>query len=310
MVQNISIACDATFGAGSENFGTVTGNVTFQNGSANSGTVTGNAVFEGNAENKAGATVTGNSTFDHSAVNNGTVSGSVTVLGAEYVAWLAANVGANFYGGQYRFGQWAWFQTEYPSLEAVQEVVINHYQEWLTSNVGVNRYLQPGQNIIIAHGTWAFNSTVCGSEEEGNALKAQFEESEFQTWLGQNVGLDVYEVNGVRFGTWAYNQTAYAGQLEAADGGHSGWLAANIGVNQWTEGGTYNGYWAYNQTRYSSEADARTAEYEAGFQAWLASNIGVNQYAVEGRFPRFAYNSTEYPSTAEAQAAYDAANSQ
>ena len=57
------MTCDATFGAGSENFGTVTGNVTFQDGSANSGTVTGNAVFEGAAENKAGATVTGSATF-------------------------------------------------------------------------------------------------------------------------------------------------------------------------------------------------------------------------------------------------------
>ena len=115
MNPNISIACDATFGAGSENFGTVTGNVTFQTGSANNGAVNGNAVFEGTAENKAGATVTGNATFaEGTAVNNGTVSGSVTLFGP-FTTWLAANVGVNYYPsswGAYA-GKWAYNSTPY-----------------------------------------------------------------------------------------------------------------------------------------------------------------------------------------------------
>lgn len=140
MIQNISIACDAVFGAGSENFGTVTGNVTFQNGSANSGTVNGNATFEGTAENKSGATVTGNATFNGTSVNAGTVGGNATfadtatnsgtVSGAvddassreaAYQTWLAANSGVNQYSGAgSRNGQWAYNSTEYGSQAEAQ----------------------------------------------------------------------------------------------------------------------------------------------------------------------------------------------
>lgn len=92
MNPSISIVCDATFGAGSENFGTVTGNVTFQDGSANSGTVTGNAVFEGTAEHKAGATINGDATFSATAVNNGTVTGTVTVDNSALTARAATAI--------------------------------------------------------------------------------------------------------------------------------------------------------------------------------------------------------------------------
>lgn len=105
MIENISIACDAAFGAGSENFGTITGNVTFQDGSANSGTVNGNATFQGTAENKAGATVTGDATFNGTSVNAGAVggdamfaagttnSGAVTGSVSTFTGW----VGQNYY---------------------------------------------------------------------------------------------------------------------------------------------------------------------------------------------------------------------
>lgn len=154
------MTCDAVFGAGSENFGTITGTVTFQNGSANSGTVTGNAVFNGNAENKSGATITGNATFNDSSVNagavsgnasvaltatnTGTVSGTVTVVDPDigtYNAWLAANIGVNTYTGVgSKNGQWAYNQAEYDSSSealAAEEAV---FQAWLGSNTGVHQY--------------------------------------------------------------------------------------------------------------------------------------------------------------------------
>ena len=228
MNPSISIVCDATFGAGSENFGTVTGNVTFQDGSANSGTVTGNAVFEGNAQNKAGATVSGNATFaEETAVNNGTVSGSVTFAGP-FATWFAANSGVDQYSG-----------------------------------VGSN------------NGKW-FHNQNGPFDTRALALDSQYN---YAGWLQNNVGVNQF-------------------------------VTVNNGTNAVDAEAAHYGQWAYNSTEYASEADARNAQYEAGFQAWLASNTGVNQYAVEARPGRFAYNSTEYPSMADAQAAYDAANPQ
>jgi hypothetical protein len=271
MVQNISIACDATFGDGSENFGTVTGNVTFQDGSANSGTVTGNATFEGTAENKAGATITGNATFaEGTAVNNGTVSGSVTLFGP-FTTWLAANAGVGQYTGVgYKNSQWAYNSTEYASEVAAQAAADEDaYQTWLAANAGVNQYSGAGSN----NGKW-FQNQNGPFNNKGDALDSQYN---YAAWLAANTGVN---------------------QFVTADG------------NSVDPEATHYGQWAYNSTEYASEADARNAQYEAGFQAWLASNTGVNQYAVEARPGRFAYNSTEYPSMADAQAAYDAANPQ
>ena len=168
MNPSISIVCDATFGAGSENFGTVTGNVTFQDGSANSGTVTGNAAFEGNAENKSGATVTGNATFEeNSAINNGTVQGSVSIVGP-FTTWLAANSGVNIYlGSGYKVGQWAYNQTEYVNnMSATAAQHDDQYPAWLASNVGVNQYY--GTLGTYAN-QWAYNSTAYNSQAEAQA---------------------------------------------------------------------------------------------------------------------------------------------
>ena len=170
MIENISIACDAVFGAGSENFGTVTGNATFQNGSANSGTVNGNATFEGNAVNKFGAVVTGNATFDATAVNSGTVQGTVTVVQtfeSLYQAWLAANVGVNQYIGEYtgsgnHNGQWAYNQTTYASEGEANAAC---YADWLANNVGVNQYTGPGLSV----GKWAYNQTEYPSQADAQA---------------------------------------------------------------------------------------------------------------------------------------------
>jgi hypothetical protein len=174
MNPSLSIACDATFGAGSENFGTVTGNVTFQDGSANSGTVTGNAVFEGTAENKAGAIVTGNATFaEGTAVNNGTVNGSVVMTG-QFATWLAANSGVNQYNGAgSKHGQWAYNSTEYASEAAASAAAYAAaaeaaYQFWLAANVGAGMYAVEGSH----YGQWAYNGVEYASEEEAQAQAA------------------------------------------------------------------------------------------------------------------------------------------
>lgn len=170
MIQNISIACDAVFGAGSENFGTVTGNVTFKNGSANSGTINGNAIFEGNAEHKVGAVVTGNATFASVAAYNGTVLGTVTIDSsaadeAAYQVWLAAADGVSQYSvAGVHNGQWAYNKTEYASEAAANSAYEADYQAWLAANVGVGQY--PDKFAGTRGGQWAFNSTEYTSQAE------------------------------------------------------------------------------------------------------------------------------------------------
>jgi hypothetical protein len=379
MVQNISIACDATFGAGSENFGTVTGNVTFQTGSANSGTVTGNAVFEGNAQNKAGATVSGNATFaEETAVNNGTVSGSVTFAGPfatwfaansgvdqysgvgsnngkwfhnqngpfdtralaldsqyNYAGWLQNNVGVNQFVSAYgnpvdseatHYGQWAYNSTEYASQAEAEaaEAVVNEaaYQAWLAANVGVNQYTGPG----VKNGQWAYGQTEYESEAAANTAVADFlatQETAYQTWLAANTGVNQYSGAGSRNGQWAYSSTEATNEADAFEKYYSNWISLNVGVNQFapsvflqTDGfpAPHSNTWAYNQTVYGNETAALSAQAtdidNASYAAWLAANVGVNQYTYGSRAGQWAYNSTEYASQAEAQAAYDAANSQ
>lgn len=227
MIQNISIVCDAVFGAGSENFGTVTGNVTFQNGSANSGTVNGNATFNGNAEHKAGATVNGDATFAATAVNNGTVTGTTTVLDPAYSAWLAANTGVNQYTGSGPHnGQWAYNSTEYASQADAEAAA---YNAWLAANTGVNQYTGAGSK----NGQWAFNST-----EYANSMSASYasEEAQYPVWLAANIGVNrapfnlLFPNSTFPDGKWAYNSTEYASQAEA---NYARWYA-----EEW--GGFYN----------------------------------------------------------------------
>lgn len=236
------MTCDATFGAGSENFGAITGNVTFQDGSANSGTVTGNAVFEGAAENKAGATVTGDATFGILSINNGTVSGTIVP----------------------------------PSIE-----------------------LSPAEGQLSFDQFLQYNSSTIQQYTAGG-------------WYNGR-----YAVNGQPYMTLAEAETALAAYL--LESAYVAWLSNNSGVNQFVDfNNPNNGKWAYNSTEYATEIDARAAEaaveaaaQESAYQAWLAANSGVNQYSGAGlRNGQWAYNSTEYSSQAEAQAAYDAANPQ
>jgi hypothetical protein len=210
MVQNISIACDATFGAGSENFGTVTGNVTFQTGSANSGTVTGNAVFEGNAQNKAGATVTGNATFEIASVNNGTVNGTVVPPSADLSpaeGQISYNQFLQYNGNtiqQYTAG--GWYNERYAAygLPFLTLADAEAFVAWITTNVGVNQYGPNGQ--------WAYNGATAGSQQVG-------EEAAYAAWLAANVGVNqyatAYVADGSRAGQWAYNSTEYGSQAEA-----------------------------------------------------------------------------------------------
>jgi hypothetical protein len=210
MVQNISIACDATFGAGSENFGTVTGNVTFQTGSANSGTVTGNAVFEGNAQNKAGATVTGNATFEIASVNNGTVNGTVVPPSVDLSpaeGQISYNQFLQYNGNtiqQYTAG--GWYNERYAAygLPFLTLADAEAFVAWITTNVGVNQYGPNGQ--------WAYNGATAGSQQVG-------EEAAYAAWLAANVGVNqyatAYVADGSRAGQWAYNSTEYGSQAEA-----------------------------------------------------------------------------------------------
>jgi len=264
MVQNISIACDATFGDGSENFGYVTGNVTFQNGSANNGVVNGNAVFEGTAENKAGATVTGNATFaEGTAVNNGTVGGSVTLFGP-FTTWLAANAGVGQYTGVgYKNSQWAYNSTEYASEADAQEAA---YGAWLAANAGVNQYSGAGSN----NGKW-FHNQNGPFDTRALAIDSQYN---YVMWLQNNVGVNQFVSAGgnpvdseaAHYGQWAYNSTEYASEADARNVQYEAefqtWLTANIGVNQYNATGTRNGQWAYNSTEYGSQAEAQAA-YDA-----------------------------------------------
>jgi len=157
MNPSISIVCDATFGAGSENFGTVTGNVTFQDGSANSGTVTGNAVFEGTAEHKAGATVTGDATFGILSVNNGTVSGTVVPPSIElspaegqisfyqFLQYNSNTIQQYTAGGWYN-GRYAVNGQPYMTLAEAEAALAAYLLEstyilWLSNNSGLNQFV-------------------------------------------------------------------------------------------------------------------------------------------------------------------------
>ena len=205
MNPSISIACDASFGAGSENFGTVTGNVTFQDGSANSGTVNGNAVFEGTAENKASATITGNATFAATAVNNGTVTGTVTVeisQEAAYAAWLAANTGVNQYTvAGYKNGQWAYNSTEQVGQNSAIAAQSNAlYPGWLSANTGVNQY----QGLYgDKYGQWAWNQTEYPGEAQANEAQTLH----FAGFVSETTDIRQYLVAGANYGKWAYNST-------------------------------------------------------------------------------------------------------
>jgi len=234
MNPSISIVCDATFGAGSENFGTVTGNVTFQDGSANSGTVTGNAVFEGTAEHKAGATVTGDATFGILSVNNGTVSGTVVP----------------------------------PSIElSPAEGQISFYQFLQYNSSTIQQYTAGGWY----NGRYAVNGQPYMTLAEAEAaLAAYLLESTYILWLSNNSGLNQFvDFNNPNNGKWAYNQIAYASENEARaaeaaaqESAFQAWLAANSGVNQYSGAGVENGQWAYDSTEYSSQAEAQAA-YDA-----------------------------------------------
>jgi hypothetical protein len=142
------------------------------------------------------------------------------------------------------------------------------------------------------------NGTVTGTV----TVESSYNEQAFISWRdADRLTIRQWTGGGPYNNKWFLDGFDYATEFDA-------WLSASGGVRQFTGSGDKNGAWAYGTTEYSSQAEAQTAEYEAGFQAWLAANIGVNQYAVEARSARFAYNSTEYPSMEEAQAAYDAAN--
>jgi hypothetical protein len=234
MNPNISIACDATFGAGSENFGAVTGNVTFQDGSANSGTVIGNAVFEGNAENKAGATVTGNATFGILSINNGTVNGTIT----------PPDFDLSPAEGQISFNQFLMYNS-------------TTIQQYTAGGWYNGRYAFVGQPYMtLAEAEAAFDAYVL--------------ESAYITWLSNNSGVNQFvDFNNPNNGKWAYNQTAYVSEAEARaaeaaaqESAYQAWLVANTGVNEYTGQGAYNGSWAYNSTYYSSQAGAQAA-YDA-----------------------------------------------
>jgi len=274
MNPNISIACDATFGAGSENFGTVTGNVVFQDGSANSGTVTGNAVFEGNAQNKAGATVSGNATFaEETAVNNGTVSGSVTFAGP-FVTWLAANSGVNQYSGVgSNNGKWFHNQNGPFDTRALALDSQYNYAGWLQNNVGVNQFVSAGGAAVDSeathYGQWAYNSTEYASQADAQAAEAVVNEAAYQAWLAANTGVNQYSGAGAKNGQWAWDQTEYASEAEATNAETnyhnllaSNWYNANVGVNQYLGPGQYNGVWFYGITLYSSQEEAQAA-YDA-----------------------------------------------
>ena len=229
MNPSISIACDAVFGAGSENFGTVTGSVTFQDGSANSGTVVGNAVFEGNAENKVGATVTGNATFGILSINNGTVNGTITPPSIDLSAaegqpsfnmFLMYNsstiqqyTAGGWYNGRYAFGGQPYMTLAEAEAALAAYVLDSAYTTWLLSNSGVNQFVDfnnPNHN-----GKWAYNQTGYASEAEARAAEAAAQESAYQAWLAANSGVNQYSGDGARNGQWAYNSTEYSSQAEA-----------------------------------------------------------------------------------------------
>jgi len=284
------MTCDATFGAGSENFGTVTGNVTFQDGSANSGTVTGNAAFEGNAENKAGATVTGNATFGILSINNGTVNGTITPPSIElspaegqpsFGMFLMYNgstiqqytVGG-WYNGRYAFGGQPYMTLEEAEAAFAAYVLDSAYTTWLLSNSGVNQFVDfnnPNHN-----GKWAYNQTEYASEADAQAA-----------------------------------EQAENDLIASREAAYQAWLSTNAGAN-WYSGDNSNrtlyGNWAYN----NFELPVTTANFGnlLEFNEWIQANSGVNMYTFSTGAQVWAYNSTPYLTQVEAQAAYDAANPQ
>jgi hypothetical protein len=242
MNPSISIACDATFGAGSENFGTVTGNVTFQDGSANSGTVTGNAVFEGAAENKAGATVTGDATFGIASVNNGTVSGTVVPPSTDlspaegeisFTQFLQYNgstiqqyTAGGWYNGRYAVNGQPYMTLAEAEVALAAYVLEQAYTSWLSSNSGSNQFIDFNNPH---NGQWAYNGTEYANEAEARAAQAAAEaaaqQSAYQAWLAANTGVNQYTGTGAKNGQWAYNSTEYPSQAaaqEAADAASGG----------------------------------------------------------------------------------------
>ncbi len=240
MNPSIEMTCDAIFGAGSENFGVINGNVTFQSGSANSKTVIGNATFNGNAENKANGTVSGNAVFNDTSVNagivtgtatievtatnSGTIAGTITVSDSLFDAWFAVRstplpeghtVTQQYSGPGPKNGKWFYYQNG--PFETKGDALDNEYNyaAWLSGNIGVNSYITAGGNPVDAeathYGQWAYNSTEC--ESEAAALAA--EEAAYQAWLLTNVGVNQYSGTGPNSGQWAYNSTEYDSQAEA-----------------------------------------------------------------------------------------------
>lgn len=276
------MTCDAVFGAGSENFGTVTGNVTFQTGSANSGTVTGNAVFEGNAENKAGAIVTGDATFGILSINNGTVNGTIT----------PPNFDLSPAEGQ-------------PSLNVFL----------MSNSTTIQQYTAGG----YYNGLYAFVGNPYATLAEAEAAFAAYVlESNYIRWLAANVGVNQFiEIGNPHDGQWAYGSTAYDNQSQADYAeitAYNAWLTANVGVNQYGGTGAKNGQWASNSTEYASQEEAQVAYdayIESLFAGWLQNNSLISQYTNPGSKNGkwfWGNDPTEYATQEEAQAAYNAAN--
>jgi ligand-binding sensor domain-containing protein len=89
---------------------------------------------------------------------------------ASYAAWLAANVGVNYYPtfGSAHAGKYAYNSTEYASrVEAEAARDEADYQAWLAANVGVSYYNNaPG---TARYGQWAYNQTEYASEIDAQA---------------------------------------------------------------------------------------------------------------------------------------------
>lgn len=240
MNPSIEMTCDAVFGAGSENFGVINGNVTFQSGSANSKTVIGNATFNGNAQNKANGTVSGNAVFNGTSVNagivtgtatvevtatnSGTIAGAITVSDTLFDAWLASRnnplpeghtVTQQYSGPGPKNGKWFYlqngpFENKGDALDSEY-----NYAAWLSNNTGVHSFVIADGNPVnieaTHYGQWAYNSTECASE----AVALATEEAVYQAWLLVNSGVNQYGGTGPHNGQWAYGLTEYASQAEA-----------------------------------------------------------------------------------------------
>ena len=313
-------ASSVIFNTGSENFGVITAaNVTFNDGSANSGTVTGDAQFNGTSVLRASGVVTGDATFAFTAVREegSTVTGTVVVL-PEIIAGYTVDVvnGVRIitsdinlnnqnltelpdFSGVVVNGSFYCAGNQLTSLQGAPANVSGNFHcfiNQLTSlqgapaTVGGNFYCDSNQLTSLQGAPATVGGAFSCQSNQLTSLQGAPATVVVGFDCRQNSLLTSLQGIGIVAGNVNFDSSIISEVITNSDG--SGYYVA-----------------AGSATLYPTSEEAQAAQGNAEYPAWLAANTGVNSYPGAGSHNgQWAYDSTEYGSEAEAQAAADAAN--